>query len=675
MIKKTKITLSLSALIVVSGIGAQIYTNHKVDQVLQNFPYSLDNQAKLLVSQTSKNIFTRHLTFSLQNNDNEKTDLITSKLTTLPFFITAESNLSEKFVRQLNKTLNITIDKNTINTKFSPLGAYFSSDILTEFRDFANKSQQSTISLNFRENKEIDLNANLTGFNYDNDSKLKKLEGKVHLIPVTPNQYDLTHIELTAENAELALLNGENTRLQLKNTTYKFHTTQQENNTAKRNLMTKFSSDILRISNKNRTTEESQTTFGGLNISLNQQGVPSAVNFYNEFKKLESDNQSIKAGANLLRAILTQNDAFDGKLSVISVNAPKNQKPYFNLQNGELILQLNNQDLTKAGGNFKLNVESVKQTPEEKSQKWEAKEGKLAVQFTDYNLANELAFLPFWLDSLAVKEAPVKDNKDFAYLKEKWVKEFSENSNVDFSLRSLDLFGNKITELTFNNKYELLENDQHNTNFTLKTKKISVPEQAMQLENLSISIPLKGNEHRSYLSSTFCLGNYYTLCQAYLTKSTQEKDFKNLWLLDFILDNARVSFNLNTLPETKAYPVTFEASGRTAKVPEKVEKSSLNGALLGRVEGLLTVSFDKRLVEIPDEKTSKIKEQSLFWNMIQSEIKPQDTVFPPFVEEGENYVAKFEKNNNGYFINGVPYEEIERERLIKESPQESELSN
>ncbi|OOF48682.1 hypothetical protein BKK54_10655 [Rodentibacter genomosp. 1] len=673
MSKRKKITLTLATILVIAGAGAQIYTNHKVDQVLQNFPYSLDNQAKLLVSQTSKNIFTRHLTFSLQNNDNEKTDLITSKLTTLPFFITAESNLSDKFVRQLNKTLNITIDKNTINTKFSPLGDYFSSDILTEFRDFTNKSQQSTISLNFRENKEIDLNANLTGFNYDNDSKLKKLEGKFHLIPVTPSQYDLTHIELTAENAELALLNGENTRLQLKNTTYKFHTTQQEN--AKRHLMTKFSSDILRISNKNRTTEENQTTFGGLNISLNQQGVPSAVNFYNEFKKLESDNQIIKSGADLLRTILTQNDAFDGKLSVISVNAPKNQKPYFNLQNGELILQLNNQDLTKVGGNFKLNVESVKQTPEDQSQKWEAKEGKLAIQFTDYNLANELAFLPFWLDSLAVKEAPVKDNKDFAYLKEKWVKEFSENSNVDFSLRSLDLFGNKITELTFNNKYELLENDQHNTNFTLKTKKMSVPEQAMQLENLSISIPLKGDEHRSYLSSTFCLGNYYTLCQAYLTKSTQERDFKNLWLLDFILDNAHVSFNLNTLPETKAYPVKLEAHGMTTKVPEKVEKSSVNGAFLDRIEGSLTISFDKRLVEIPNEKTSKIKEQSVLWNMIQSEIKPQDTVLSPFVEEGENYVAKFEKNNNGYFINGVPYEEVEQERLMKQSPPESEPSN
>ncbi|MCU0107178.1 hypothetical protein [Rodentibacter caecimuris] len=659
MIKKTKITLSLSALIVVSGIGAQIYTNHKVDQVLQNFPYSLDNQAKLLVSQTSKNIFTRHLTFSLQNNDNEKTDLITSKLTTLPFFITAESNLSEKFVRQLNKTLNITIDKNTINTKFSPIGDYFSSDILTEFRDFANKSQQSTISLNFRENKEIDLNANLTGFNYDNDSKLKKLEGKFHLIPVTPSQYDLTHIELTAENAELALLNGENTRLQLKNTTYKFNKN-KENNTEKRDLTTKLSSDILRISNKNRTTEESQTTFGGLNISLNQQGVPSAVNFYNEFKKLSTGDQNIRNGVDLLIAILTKNDYFDSKVSVISVNAPKKQKPYFNLQNGNIALKLDNTDLTKSNANFELLVGSVKQTPEDNAQKWDAKDGKLSVQLKDYNIANELSLIPFFLETLTVKSPPSKDNKDFLHLKDKWVREFKENSNIDFSLHSLNLFENKITALTFNNKSRS-ESDQYSTSFTLNTKKISVPEQSMQIEDLSISIPLKLNDPRSYWSSAFCLGAYETLCQTYLTTATQEKYLNNAWSdLNFILDHTNVTFNLNTSPETKAYPVKFEANGMMTKAPEDA-KSSQGWSFLDRTEGLLRISFDKRLVEIQDEKTSKIKEQSLFWNMIQSEIKPYDTILPAFVAEGENYVAKFEKNDNGYFINGKSFEEIEEE--------------
>ncbi|OOF89590.1 hypothetical protein BKG94_01880 [Rodentibacter ratti] len=665
MSKRKKITLSLATILVIAGAGAQIYTNHKVDQVLQKFPYSLDNQAILQITESNKNFFSRDLIFSVKDNDEQNAEIISTKLTTLPFFITAESKFSDQFVRRLNKDLNITIDKNTINSKFSPVGDYLQSNILTEFRDFANKPQQMTLSLNFSNERDIELKGDLTGFNYDNESKLKNVEGKVYFTSLSTSKYDLTNIELTAENAELALLNGENTRLQLKNATYKFNK-KKEDNTEKRDLITRLSSDILRISNKNRTTEESQTIFGGLNITLNQQGVPSAVNFYNEFKKLSSGEQNIKNGIELFISLLTKNDYFDGKISVISVNAPKNQKAYFNLQNGNMTLKLENKDLTKGNIDFQLLVESVKQTPEDDAQKWDAKDGKLRVQVKNYNIENELAFIPFFLETLTIKSPPLKDNKDFLNLKEKWVKEFRENSTIDFSLGSLNLFENKVTELTLNNQYESLENDQYNEMFTLNAKKMSVPEQGMQIEDLSISIPLKGNNHRAYLSSTFCLGAYDRLCQAYLTPSTQERYLNNVWLdLDFILDNANVSFNLNTLPETKAYSVKFEANGMMTKAPEEV-KSSQGWSFLDRVDGLLTVSFDKRLVEIPDEKTSKIKEQSAFWRMIQSEIKPYDTALSPFVEEGENYVAKFEKNDNGYFINGKSFEEIEQELLIDE---------
>lgn len=665
MSKRKKITLTLATILVIAGAGAQIYTNHKVDQVLQKFPYSLDNQATLQITESNKNFFSRDLIFSVKDNDEQNAEIISTKLTTLPFFITAESKFSDQFVRKLNKDLNITIDKNTINSKFSPVGDYLQSNILTEFRDFANKPQQMTLSLNFSNERDIELEGDLTGFNYDNESKLKNVEGKVYFTSLSASQYDLTNIELTSENTELALLNGENTRLQLKNATYKFNK-KKEGNTEKRDLITRLSSDILRISNKNRTTEESQTIFGGLNITLNQQGVPSAVNFYDEFKKLSSGEQNIKNGMGLFISLLTKNDYFDGKISVISVNAPKNQKPYFNLQNGNMTLKLENKDLTKGNIDFQLLVESVKQTPEDDAQKWDAKDGKLRVQVKNYNTENELAFIPFFLETLTIKSPPLKDNKDFLNLKEKWVKEFRENSTIDFSLGSLNLFENKITELTLNNQYESLENDQYNEMFTLDAKKMSVPEQGMQIEDLSISLPLKGNNHRAYLSSTFCLGAYDRLCQAYLTASTQERYLNNVWLdLDFILDNANVSFNLNTLPETKAYPVKFEANGMMTKAPEEV-KSSQGWSFLDRVEGLLTVSFDKKLVEIPDEKTSKIKEQSAFWRMIQSETKPYDTVLSPFIEEGENYVAKFEKNDNGYFINGKSFEEIEQELLIEE---------
>lgn len=91
---------------------------------------------------------------------------------------------------------------------------------MTEFRDFANKSQNLSIGLNFLKNKEVELKTTLSGFNYDKDTKLEQIEGEAHLVPIGANQYDLSSIELTAKNAELALLNGENTHIYLKNATY-----------------------------------------------------------------------------------------------------------------------------------------------------------------------------------------------------------------------------------------------------------------------------------------------------------------------------------------------------------------------------------------------------------------------------------------------------------------------
>ncbi|BFU60414.1 MULTISPECIES: hypothetical protein [Rodentibacter] len=657
MSKRKNIALTLAAILVAIGGVAQIYTNHKVDQLLQKFPYSLGNQAILNITENNKNFLTRELTFSVQDNESQSTEVISTKLTTLPFFITAESKLSDRFVRQLNKTLNITIDKNTINSKFSPVGDYLQSDILTEFRDFANKPQQMSILLNFPNNKEVELKTDLSGFHYNNDSKLEKVKGKVRLIPIGHNQYDLTNIELTAENAELALLNGENTHLQLKNATYRFNSKHNEA-TTKRDLTTKFSSDILRISNKNRTTKEAQTTFGGLNITLNQQGVPSAVNFYNEFKKLDVNNQSIKDSVDLLTAILTQNDHFDGKLSVISVNAPKNQKPYFNLKNSEMTLKLANTDLSKANIHFQLNVESVKQTPKDEAQKWEAKKGRLAIQLKEYNLANELAFVPFFLETLTVKEPPIKDNKDFLNLKEKWAKEFTGSTSIDFSLESLNLAAFTINQLTFSNQNESLENDQYNENIALNAKKIAVPEYQTQFEKLAISIPLKGNNRQSSLSSTFCSGYYRELCYTYLTKKTQDKYLANEWKdLDLAVDNATLAFDLNTFPETKGYPIKFAVN----TIINKTNRQE-SSPLLQNTEGTLNITLNKKLFDETDEKTAKIKKSGKFWPFLKDNFKTQ--LLPILIEENDNYVLKIEKNENTYLINGKTPEDIQQEILM-----------
>ena len=222
MSKKRKVTLTLAAILVALGGGAQFYTNQQVDRVLQKFPYSLDNQLSLHVTKTGNHFFSRDLTFSLENSEGKRTEVISTKLTALPFFITAESQLSEQLVRQLNKNLNITLDKNTINSKFSPVGDYLQSDLVTEFRDFTNKTQTLSVLFNFDpSSKNIKVKSTLSGFNYDKNSKLEQLQGHAQLQRVDDNEYAIRLLELNAKQVEVDLLNGENTKIQLKNAAYR----------------------------------------------------------------------------------------------------------------------------------------------------------------------------------------------------------------------------------------------------------------------------------------------------------------------------------------------------------------------------------------------------------------------------------------------------------------------
>ena len=83
-------------------------------------------------------------------------------------------------------------------------------------------------------------------------------------MPVGANQYDLSSIDLTAKNAEVALLNGENTHVYMKNATYHFDVKSGEAD--KRDLSTKFSSDIYVLPIKAVRQKKSQATAGGLNF-------------------------------------------------------------------------------------------------------------------------------------------------------------------------------------------------------------------------------------------------------------------------------------------------------------------------------------------------------------------------------------------------------------------------
>ncbi|MBN6065275.1 hypothetical protein HYE66_02190 [Aggregatibacter actinomycetemcomitans] len=674
MSKKRKVTLTLAAIIVAIGSGAQIYTNQQVDQVLQKFPYSLDNQLRLNVTETNNNFFSRHLTFNLENPDGKTTDVISTKLTALPFFITAESKLSDQLVRQLNKNLNITIDKNTINSKFSPVGDYLQSDVLTEFRDFTNKSQNLAVTLNFNaENKDVNIKTDLSGFNYDKNSKLEQINGQLHFVPVGDNQYDISSIELNAKNAELDLMNGENTKIQLKNAKYQFDIKKNEE-AQQRDLTTKFSSDVLRVANKERTTEESQTTINGLSFNLAQKGVKSAVDFADEFKKLTNDNQGIKNAVNFLVAVLTQNEEFNGSLAVKSVEAPKNQKPYFNLNDTTFSLKMNNRHLDNANIDLQLNVGNVKQTPEDQSRQWQAKGAKIIYHLENYNLENELAFIPFYLDSFTVKTPPKEDNKALLKLKEKWAKEYRGDGTSEITLQSFN-YGNIAFEGLSVKSSATEENRQYHGASTLSMQKLALPEAQMQIEDLAINLPLTLNNYPKQLEAQFCSGLLTaSLCFAYFTPDTTVKYIENQWKgLDLSIDNSTTTLNLNTYPATKAYPLKLDING--AIKSQKDNQTSLE-ALDQNLRGALNIALSKSLIDDTNEQSLKIKNDSPFWQRLRMEIKPEGKLSPFFLEDKDNYVIKLEKTDKGTFINGKTEEEIQQE-ILKQTeevePQEEEV--
>lgn len=667
MSKKRKVTLTLAAIIIALGGGAQFYTNQQVDQVLQKFPYSLDNQLSLNVTESAKNFFSRELTFSLENNDGQKTNIISTKLTALPFFITAESKLSEQLVRQLNKDLNITIDKNTINSKFSPVGDYLQSNILTDFRDFTNKTQALSVTLDFNAGtKNVALNANLSGFNYDKNSKLEQIGAQIKFVPVGENQYDISTLELNAKNAEWDLLNGENTKIQLKNARYQFGV-KKSADTDLRDLSTQLSSDTLRIANKERTTEESQTVINGMMLNLQQQGVTSAVDFANEFKKQLNGEQNIKQATNFLVAVLTQNHTFNGTLSVKSVDAPKNQKPYFNLNEAKLNLMMANADLAKANLTLQLNVAGIKQTPEEQSKQWEAKGAQIVYQLDGYNLENKLAFIPLYLDALSIKNAPKEDNKNLLKLKKQWANTMAGNSNAEISLQAFNYQNVSLETLAL--KHQGSEKDnQYRGNSTLSLKKLTLSEAQAQMEDLALNLPLTVNNVAQFAENQFCFGLTASLCSAYFTTETTQKLLGNQWKdLDLASDNTTLTFNLNTYPTTKAYPVSIHLKGalKTTK-----DKQSIADMFIENMQSTTNIVLSKGLVETSDEESLKIKKASPFWQALLTELKPEERLFPIFIEEGDNYVLTLERDNNRFLINGKTVEELlKQHELMMDSSQ------
>lgn len=129
-----------------------------------------------------------------------------------------------------------------------------------------------------------------------------------------------------------------------------------------------------------------------------------------------------------------------------------------------------------------------------------------------------------------------------------------------------------------------------------------------------------------------------------------------------------MNFNLNTYPETNAYPVKLEVSGIVPQVPE----DDLSDMIPDNIEGTFNLTLSKMLFDDQNEKALAIKENSYFWQYLSSFVKYDGKLHREFVEEGDNYVSRVEKTENGYLINGRTLEDLRQESMMETDEGEEE---
>lgn len=311
--------------------------------------------------------------FSISDTASHKTNIIHTNLTALPFAITAESELPAELIKDLNKKWQVTIDKSVINSKFSVIGDYLQSDIVTQFRDLTNKPQELEVNLNFAsKTKFMEIKSRLSGFYYDTNSNIKDLNANLTLIPIGQNQYDLSDLEVKLSNADIYLLNGDNTHIELDKTNYQLN---KSFYTDTYDLNTKLDTEKLLISNKNNPQDKIQ--LNGLRLTLAQIGVPNHLLFGNILDTVNKDKIDYQKTLQLLLDLFYNSKKLQFDIATQTATLP----------NGQAKLNLNNVSLaTKANFENPQNAEIENNvTADSITQQYAKKEDTISISGLEFS--------------------------------------------------------------------------------------------------------------------------------------------------------------------------------------------------------------------------------------------------------------------------------------------------
>lgn len=666
MSKKARITFNISAIALLVAIGAQSYTNYQIDQTLKQFPYHFRDQFTLQVDEKNSDFFTRDLTFSIKHQNNEEQiAFIHTKLTTLPFFINAQSDIPQALIKKLNNSLNITIDKNIINSQFSVFGENLRSDIMTQLRDSTNTQQTLETELIYSpKSGMIDIQTALSGLNYDANAKIKGLNAKVLLSPVGESHYDITKADVDIANTDISFLNGDNTRIELENSKFSLN---KKIDSAGYDLTTNLKNKLIKLSDKSIKSESEKIKIEGVELSSKQLGVPSHITFYDQLDDLNIENINIHHFAKKINDTLFNNDLFEGKLSIKNFVVPKEEKNHFILKNAVFNFSGNNKKKEASEQNTTLNIDEIGFMMEQdllniKGVNWH-------YNATDFNLLTYLDFiykyLPEKLDTANYFNSE-KDHPDFINDLKKLTTNYKTQAKTNVSLKHISLpkyFAMDNLALSFNE-----EPNQGDINFNnhISFDKFSLEKEAVQFTQFNWALPIKINPADIIYPLYLCSNTYNFLCSNNLTFKTYEKLQNDAFeKITAQINHSAFSTNIDTFPPVKAQQVTANLTFRTLP-PKKGETFIFSRFKNADIDFKLTVptALVSDMSASETSESAKIKSNSTFWSALKDVFNPNMNPLITLVPaDKEQYQFNFEQKDGKMWLNGKNLEEFEKEQL------------
>ncbi|MCW9734110.1 hypothetical protein L5B97_11645 [Avibacterium sp. 20-15] len=659
MNKKVKIVGSLSLIAATLALGAQIYTNHKIDYILQKFPYSLQNKFQLDVVEKKKNFFSRELIFKLSGDStNTSSEMIQTKLTALPFAVFADSALVPSFVKELNKNFKVTIDKNNITSKFSVIGDYFQSNIYTQFRDLANKSQTLVIDLNFEPKSHLmDVQSHLSGFNYDANSKIHDLIADATLIPIDDNQYDIENISIKLKDGDVYLLNGDNTNIKLKKLDFNLDKSDAGSNY---NLSAKINADGLTITDKN--PKHSTIQFKNVALNASQKEIPNQLSYVKLLHLLNNKNE-----LNTVEIIDQALDLlFQNKESELSFTfenltfTHKEKDQGVSFDNFSSFLKGNFSDLSQAQSNYALALKSCQNKGE--NEHFQIKGIQFEGNNKNVNLATQLALLKSTIQLFSKAKSPEtkqeakqveKEKSTFISALKTLAQDYNQSQQALFKIDEFTLDDNiELKEITIGASGAISEEKQDNENIELTLGSYINKKEQFQLKNGKFSLPFSVTNVGTLIPLNICSNLIYqAACDKYLNadEDTDLLVYQPIKNIAINIENATLSGEIDTYPSTSLTPFEGKLNLKSGILEEQQDKTTSTLLLekWQKTEFDLYFSIVNKLF-----KANLLKDkQSISWSLINDWLYPEGELNPYLKENGDNYTIQIKKEGDKTWLN------------------------